>query len=179
MFKLGFKEAEQPEIKLATFVGSWKKQGNSRKTSSSVWLIVWMNNLTMWLFDSVDNNKCGKFLMRWDYQTTLPVCWEKCVVKQQLELDMEQLIEKQDQVCICHLISISLFLSSLLFLFPSWKHGKYVRAWIQSMAYNFNISPKVFPVFSSNAYFLRVKARHCIERSQVLIWSFSQLALWP
>ena len=79
--KLGFKEAEEPEIKLATFVGSWKKQGNSRKTSSSVWLIMWMNNLTMWLFNCVDNNKCEKFLTRWDYQTTLPVCWEKCMVE--------------------------------------------------------------------------------------------------
>ena len=24
-------------------------------------------------FDCVDHNKCGKFLKRWDYQTTLPV----------------------------------------------------------------------------------------------------------
>ena len=30
--------------------------------------------------------------MRWEQQTTLPVCWETCmrVKKQQLELDMEQ-----------------------------------------------------------------------------------------
>ena len=35
---------------------------------------------------------CGKFLKRWEYQTTLPVSWETClqVKKQQLELDMEQ-----------------------------------------------------------------------------------------
>ena len=35
---------------------------------------------------------CGKFLNRWEYQTTLPVSWEACmqVKKQQLELDMEQ-----------------------------------------------------------------------------------------
>ena len=31
MYKLGFKEAEEPEIKLPAFVGSWRKQGNSRK----------------------------------------------------------------------------------------------------------------------------------------------------
>ena len=31
MYKLGFKEAEEPEIKLPTFVGSLRKQGNSRK----------------------------------------------------------------------------------------------------------------------------------------------------
>ena len=35
---------------------------------------------------------CGKFLQRWEYQTTLPASWETCmqVKKQQLELDMEQ-----------------------------------------------------------------------------------------
>ena len=31
-YKLGFEEAEVPEIKLPTFVVSWRKQGNSRKT---------------------------------------------------------------------------------------------------------------------------------------------------
>ena len=36
---------------------------------------------------------CRKFLKRWDYQTTLPVSWETCVLdkKQALEPDMEQL----------------------------------------------------------------------------------------
>ena len=35
---------------------------------------------------------CGKFLKRWEYQTTLPASWETCKQnkKQQLELDMEQ-----------------------------------------------------------------------------------------
>ena len=34
---------------------------------------------------------CGKFLKRWEYQTTLPASWESCmeVKKQQLEPDME------------------------------------------------------------------------------------------
>ena len=36
MPKLGFQKAEEPEIKLPTFVGSQKNQGNSRKTSTSV-----------------------------------------------------------------------------------------------------------------------------------------------
>ena len=31
MCRLGFEEAEEPEIKLPTFIGSWRKQGNSRK----------------------------------------------------------------------------------------------------------------------------------------------------
>ena len=35
---------------------------------------------------------CGKFLKRWEYQTTLPASCEICtqVKKQQLELDMEE-----------------------------------------------------------------------------------------
>ena len=43
-------------------------------------------------FDCLDDNKLGKFLKRWEYQTTWPASWEICmqVRKQQLELDMEQ-----------------------------------------------------------------------------------------
>ena len=43
-------------------------------------------------FDCVDNNNCGKFWKRWEYQTTWSASWEICmqVRKQQLELDMEQ-----------------------------------------------------------------------------------------
>ena len=39
MYKLGFEEAEEPEIELPTSVGSWRKQGSSRKTSTSVSLL--------------------------------------------------------------------------------------------------------------------------------------------
>ena len=44
-------------------------------------------------FDCVDQKNCGKFLKRWEYETTLPASWEICmqVRKQQLELYMEQL----------------------------------------------------------------------------------------
>ena len=43
--------------------------------------------LTMWI-----TANCGKFLKRWEYQTTWPASWEICmqVRKQHLELDMEQ-----------------------------------------------------------------------------------------
>ena len=41
---------------------------------------------------TVDHTNSGKFLKRWEYQTTLPVSREICmqVKKQQLELYMEQ-----------------------------------------------------------------------------------------
>ena len=45
-------------------------------------------------FDCVDHKSCGKFLKRWEYQTTWPASWEiwMQVKKQQLELDMAQQI---------------------------------------------------------------------------------------
>ena len=82
----GFKKAEEPEIKLPTSTGSWKKQENSRKTSISA-LLTKPKPLTVWI-----TINCGKFWKRWEYQTTWPASWEICmqVKKQQLELDMEQ-----------------------------------------------------------------------------------------
>ena len=47
MFKLDFKKAEEPEIKLSTSVGSSKKQGNSRNTSNSSSLTM-PKPLTVW-----------------------------------------------------------------------------------------------------------------------------------
>ena len=56
------------------------------KTPTSASLSM-LNLLTAWI-----KTNCGKFLKRWEYQTTLPVSWETCmqVKKQQLEQDMEQ-----------------------------------------------------------------------------------------
>ena len=48
MYKPGFKEAEEPEIKLTTFVGSRRKQGNSRRTFLSASLTR-LNPLTLWI----------------------------------------------------------------------------------------------------------------------------------
>ena len=48
MYKLGLKKAEEPEIKMPTFVGPWRRQGNSRKTSTSASLTTWMP-LTVWI----------------------------------------------------------------------------------------------------------------------------------
>ena len=86
MFKLDLEKAEEPEIKLPTSTGSSKKQESSRKTSISAFLTM-PKPLTVWI-----TSNCGKFLKRWDYQTTWSASWEICmqVRKQQLELDMEQ-----------------------------------------------------------------------------------------
>ena len=47
MFKLDLEKAEEPEIKLPTSTGSWKKQESSRKTSST--LLTMLKPLTVWI----------------------------------------------------------------------------------------------------------------------------------
>ena len=85
----GFRKAEEPEIKSPTSGGSSRKQESSRKTSISA-LLTMPKPLTVWI-----TADCGKFWKRWEYQTTWSVFWETCmqVRKQQLELDMDQLLE--------------------------------------------------------------------------------------
>ena len=56
MFKLVLQKAEEPEIKLPTSAGSWKKQESSRKTSISASLTL-LKPLTVW----ITTNR-GKFL---------------------------------------------------------------------------------------------------------------------
>ena len=48
MFKLVLEKAEEPEIKMPTSAGSWKKQGSSRKTSISA-LLTMPKPLTVWI----------------------------------------------------------------------------------------------------------------------------------
>ena len=55
MYKLGLEKAEEPEINLPTFTGSWRKQVNSRKTYFS--FIDYTN-----AFDHADHNKQWKML---------------------------------------------------------------------------------------------------------------------
>ena len=47
VFKLDLEEAQEPEIKLPTSAGSWKKQESSRKTSISA-LLTMPKPLTVW-----------------------------------------------------------------------------------------------------------------------------------
>ena len=85
MFNMDLEKAEKSEIKLPTSVGSYKKQGDSRKTSTSASLTI-LKPLT------VDHNKLWKILQEMGMADHLPASWEICmwVIKQQLELDMEQ-----------------------------------------------------------------------------------------
>ena len=57
MFKLDLEKAEEPEIKLPTFIGSSKKKESSRISSST--LLTIPKPLAMWITIS-----CGKFFKR-------------------------------------------------------------------------------------------------------------------
>ena len=81
-----FRKGRGARDQIANICWIIEKQENSRKASTSASLTI-LKPLTVWI-----TTNCGKFLRRWEYQTTLTASWEIClqVKKQQLELDMEQ-----------------------------------------------------------------------------------------
>jgi len=67
MYLLGSEKAEEPEIKLPTFVASQRKQGNSRKKKSTSASLTTLKLLT------VDHNKLWKILREKGIPDHLPV----------------------------------------------------------------------------------------------------------
>ena len=81
-YKLDFKKVEEPEIKWLIFIGLWRKQRNSRKTSTSASLTT-LKPLTVWT-----TTTCGKFIKEMGIPDHLT-----CLLrnkKQQFELDTQQ-----------------------------------------------------------------------------------------
>ena len=56
MYKVGLEKAEEPKIKLPTFIGSWRKEGSFRKISISALLTIIKKP------DSVDQKKLWETL---------------------------------------------------------------------------------------------------------------------
>ena len=85
-FKLMLAKAEEPEIKLPASFGSLKKKVPEKKKNTSA-ILTTPKTLTVCI-----TTHWGKFLKRWEYQTTWPASWEICMQlkKQQLELDMKE-----------------------------------------------------------------------------------------
>ena len=107
---------ELPDVQ----AGFWRGRGTRDQIVNIHWLmekarefqkkniysasLTMLKPLTLWIMTN-----CGKFLKRWEYQTTLPVSWETCmqVKKQQLKPDMEQwtsskLGKEYDKAVYCH-----------------------------------------------------------------------------
>ena len=82
MFKLVLEKAEEPEIKFPTS-GQIIEKARAFHKDIYFCLIDYMKNFVYIL------TNCGKFLNRWEYQTTWPAPWETCMQakKQQLEPD--------------------------------------------------------------------------------------------
>ena len=70
--KLEVIQAEEPEIKLLTSIGSLKKKESSRKYIYFCLLII-LKPLTVWITTN------WKFFKRREYQTTWPASWETCI----------------------------------------------------------------------------------------------------
>ena len=76
-----FKKAEEQEIKLPTFSESWRKQGSSRKTSTSA-------SLTMLKPLCASQQTVKTFLKRWEYHIILPGSWETYMQGQEATVRM-------------------------------------------------------------------------------------------
>ena len=85
MYKLDLEKAEEPEIKLPTSTGSYKKQENFIKS------IYFCFTDYAEASDCVDHNKLWKILKEMGIPAHLIAPWETCmqVKKKQLELTME------------------------------------------------------------------------------------------
>ena len=92
----GFRKSRETRDQIANICWIIEKAREFQKTSTSA-LLTSKNIYFCFIdfakaFDCVDPTNCGKFLKRWEYQTTCPGFWEiwMQVKKQQLELHMEQ-----------------------------------------------------------------------------------------
>ena len=82
----GFRKGRETRNQIANTVGNKNSKRILEKISTSASLTM-LKHLTVWI-----TTKRGKFLKRWEYQTTLLVSWDiyMQIKKQQLEPDMEQ-----------------------------------------------------------------------------------------
>ena len=84
--KAGFRKGRRTRDQIANIYWIIEKAREFQKNIYSA-LLMMSKPLTVWI-----TTDCGRFLKRWESQTTLPASWEICmqVKKQQLEMDMKQ-----------------------------------------------------------------------------------------
>ena len=81
----GFRKGRQTRDQIAN---NWRIIEKAREFPQNLFLLHWLCQ-SIWLWKAAN---CGKFLKRWECQTTLPASWETRMQekKQQLEQSMEQ-----------------------------------------------------------------------------------------
>ena len=82
----GFTKSRRTSNQIANIFWIIEKAREFQKKIYSASLTI-LKSLTVWI-----TTNCGKFVKKWEYQTTSPASWEICMQdkKQQLELDKEQ-----------------------------------------------------------------------------------------
>ena len=124
MYKLGFKETEEPEIKLPTFIKSQRKQGSSRKSSISASLTM-LKHFTVWI---TTNWKILKMMWIPDHLTSpLRKLWVK---KQLLQPDIgrhtgSKLGKEYDKAVYCHPAYLT-YMRSTWYEMPDWMKSQAV-----------------------------------------------------
>ena len=116
MYRLGLEKAEEPEIKLSTFVGHWRKQRNSRKSSTSASLST-LKHLLVWI-----TTNCAKFLKRSEYQI-LYESQEATIRTRHGTMDWFKIGKGVCQGCI-QLLCLFNYMQSTSFKMPGWMNHK-------------------------------------------------------
>ena len=124
LYNVGSEKAEEPETKPPTFIGSQRKQGNSRKN------IYFCFTDYMKAFDDVDHNKLWKILKEMgipDHLTCLLRNWYMGQ-EQQLEPHMEhrtgsKLGKEYNKTVYCHPVYLT-YMQSTLSKMPGWMKHK-------------------------------------------------------
>ena len=85
--QVGFRRGRGTRDQIASIHWIIEKEREFQKKKFTSASLTTLKPLTVWI-----TTNCGKFLMRWEYQTILPASCKTYiqVKKQQLELDMEQ-----------------------------------------------------------------------------------------
>ena len=111
--------------KAREFQKKQKTKNKKQKTTMST-LLIMPKPFTVW----ITTNNYGKFLKRWEYQTTWPASWEICmqVKKQQLYLVIEQQTGSKSgkeyiKAVYCHTAYLS-YMQSMSCEMPDWMKHK-------------------------------------------------------
>ena len=123
--QIGFRKGRRTRDQIANICWIIEKAWELQKKTFSSASLTRLKSLIVWI-----TTNCGKFLKRWEYQTTLSASWETCmqVKNQQLEPDMEQqtgskLGKEYVKAVYCHLAYLT-YMQNTSCKKPDWINHK-------------------------------------------------------